>query len=784
MIFDNSAKVTPVSAAKAAAPADATETVKYAYEMKNTVQGTYTNANRAGYRMENTNAVLTHLLKGTKTASLTDKQGRVFAENTFKTFRTDKSGIRHYFENSTETGRVNTIRLGEYYYDCHVRDFRSGSFKVDKNYHVYGDRIYQQYSIYSDNSSAYFGEFGCEIMIPAANVEDLETADTYAAFIIKDTGVLGFIGDNIAVEKIGGNYFVTQTAVTEEHSVPKYDEADYPYVTFGSRIYTDSSDNFEGVKRAAYEEYNPLSVTVGENNARCVFDSYDRLRGCYTFECDGTDFNIYYRDPSFHFNMPFTFTGDDTDRKVYVRFFGSCGCLESAALLDENDVLCPADVEVCKNFCGDGGEDFYSVKDFQYGDSFVPLVIEAGKDNTWKMLHVYCDWGTFPQKQLSSIEFHTSYYHISTGTTESNCIAPYYVFAKDGWTLPDFRCASGNIWAGQPQFNSVGILKFVVQNGKYGEFAGSIIDSAGKAYIDVTDSYVSDNGAYTYSTRHVEFPQRDENRTFYNVRIDFNEDVTIKDFSDKFDIFSFNGRFVAFNKLGYLDVNNVPSELPANTGGRENRVLLGGDRPYFGLYSCTDETKDDIVSGFGCNFAMIIRDSKIICGGEEKDIPFAIRFSGKKNNSDVALTLDADKLAFKAGDSMEFNVILLPWGVGTETDDSTVRNVRNEQEMILTASIGEKVADSIVPAVRVNEEGKAEFTVTGGNNNIAVRVDGITSPGKPVIEKADGSGTFAPYDVSVHGYDGYSVTVADDGTYSVSFVFAADGSAQTFRFSA
>ena len=36
-------------------------------------------------------------------------------------------------------------------------------------------------------------------------------------------------------------------------------------------------------------------------------------------------------------------------------------------------------MEVCKNFQGDGGEGYYSVKDRSYGDAFFPLAVKAGE---------------------------------------------------------------------------------------------------------------------------------------------------------------------------------------------------------------------------------------------------------------------------------------------------------------------------------------------------------------------------------------------------------------------
>ncbi len=771
------------------------ETVKYAAEMKNTVQGVFTDGDRTGFRMSNGSINLTQGLKTDKTATLTDKSGNEFAADTFKTFYTDKSGVRHYFETGLDKGRVNVIRLGEYYYDCHIRDFESGKFKVDKNYHVYGDRLYSQYSLYTEKENAAFSSFGTEIIIPASSVTDyvVDKENGYAAFIIRNVGVLGFIIPNdgstedYSVEKVAGNYVFVQTANCKDKKIPVYNsdeitEDNPPYITFGARIYTDGTSDFNGVKTAAFEEHNPLTdITVGQNNANCKYIGYDALRGAYTFTCDGTDFNVYYRNPEFQYNMPITIKGDDIDRNIYVRFNGKSGCLEAAAILDSDDELAPVDVEVCKNFCGDGGEDFYSKKDFQYGDSFAPLSVKKNSEMNFTMLNLYNGWGKYQLKQLSSIEFHVSYFHLSTGCTESNCIAPYSVSntVNDGWLLPDFRTRSGNVWATQPQYNSVGCLKFMVNNKTYGEYAGTQIDSCGQCFADVTNYYSDVNGKYTYSLRHVEFPSNDENRTFYTIDVTFNEDVTYNNFKNDFSLFSFNGRFNAFNKLGYLGTDNNPTSVSAITGGKNVYYTLGTDKPYYSVYDATDETAAEIDKCFGCNFSFIVLDSEIVSNGKTINTPFAVRLNGTSTSTQSDITLDTEKISFKKGDTIKMNVILLPNGVGTEDEDTHTLSVRSENILSVNVKTGEATNDTVVPSVKAADN-KAEFTVSGGNNVTAVRVDNITSCDNIVIYQLTG-GIWTELDNSAHGYDGYSITTNKDGKYSVSFLYNSDGADATFR---
>lgn len=790
--------------------------VEYAQGIKNVVQCAYTDSARNGYKIENGQVSLVHSLKDVeKLATLSDRDGNVYLEDTFKSFYTDKLGVKHYFEDTTADGKINTIRLGAFYYDVHVRDFTASKFLVDKGFHVYADKLYMEYALLSEKATKDFKDFGSEIEIPKSAVNAVQYADKngvgmsvdnmdaesveYVAFDIRGTGVVGFIipadgsTKSIEVKEKANKYVITHLASYDGSGLNKYDETgDYALnkLSFGCRVYTDKTHTFDGIVKAAYQERNPLKVSiVGSQYANPEYLGYEALRGTYTVKMDGYSFQYCYDRPDFQPFVKLKVEGDAADRNIFVRTTTkNSGCLEGGAILDSNGNMAAIDVEVCKNFQGDGGEPLYSAKDYMYGDTFTPIVVEKNSAKEFTVINLYQNWGKFPLKQISSIEFHVSYYHLSTGTTESNCIAPYFVGNKDGFFLPDFRCRSGNIWQGQPQFNSVGILKFMTYNQKkvknpvYSEFAGSNVDSRGLAYSDVTNYFVDDGGRYTYSLRHVEFPQTDENRTYYTLNVNFNEDMTVENFKKDFSLFYFDGRFVAFNKASYINEKN--EHIVADVSNKTAYHTLGTDGAFMGFYNVTKETDENIDKCFGCNFALIIKDSKLVIGGKESDIPFAFRENGDKENTLGALTLDAEKLSFKKGDSIEINMILLPWGVGRETNDNTVMAIREDSAINpvkTTAKVGTVVDDAYLPRVKA-ENNEAVFTVSGGKGNIAVRADGFKSMLKPEIYILS-DGQWQPYEVaSSNGYDGYTVHANDDGTYSFSFVYESKGTDCEYTF--
>ncbi|MBQ3151735.1 MAG: hypothetical protein IJB86_10880 [Clostridia bacterium] len=803
------------------------DSVKYGASIANKATGYYSTPSRAAYVMENKDITFTHSLLKQNSATITDKDGNIYIADSFNTYYIDSTGKKYTSDVSGSKGRVNAIRLGTYYYECCVRDFdfNGNDFKVDKTYHLYGDRLFSQLSLLACEATDKLKEFGSEIVIPKSTVSSVQIKDKnsvkndfsdydcesveYVAFDIKSAGVIGFIvpsdgsSKSLTVTERDNCYIVTQTAnYTEGTGINKFDETgsySLNKLTFGFRIYTNSEHSFDGIDREAYLERNPLKgVTVETNNCNASFSGYDALRGTYTFDMYGTgSFAEAYINANRQNLAPITITCDDNDRQIFVRTFGHYGILEASRLLDENGVLSPLDVQVCKNFQGDGGEPFYSVKDYLYGDGFFPISLKKNETIKFTALHIFQNWGNAPLKQVSSIEFHTSYYHLSTGCTETNCFAPYFVGDKDGWTLPDFRTRSGIMWSEQPQFNSVGILKFMTYNNRilglfdnkqtYSEYRSTTIDSSGLAYSDYTTDYLSDCGSFIYSLRHVEFPQTDENRTYFTIDVTFTKKVSFDNFRRDFDIFYYDGRNAKYDSLSYIGTDNKQVDVEANNTSTVKYYTLGNDAPFYTLYDVTKETEHLIEERFACNFALLIKDSKIVIGGEEQNIPFAVRNTSRPSASIACLTLDTKKIEFNPGDTIKLDIILLPWGVGNEETIESVTNVREDSiqnPTVLTAEVGTVIEDTFLPRIMA-DDGVAEFTVTGGRNNTAIRVDGFTSLNCPDVYAKVGDSYEKLSVASVNGYDGYTVHYNADGTYSFSFVYHAENpdSTNTFRIS-
>ncbi|MBP5729678.1 MAG: hypothetical protein J6X19_00595, partial [Clostridia bacterium] len=186
------------------------------------------------------------------------------------------------------------------------------------------------------------------------------------------------------------------------------------------------------------------------------------------------------------------------------------------------------------------------------------------------------------------------------------------------------------------------------------------------------------------------------------------------------------------------------------------------------------------------NEAFVLKKYEIKLNGKTWDGGFVLRngYDGQMYNISE-LSLDLGKYTFKKGDTIYLEFMLVPWG---NTDHDTYVNVERIFEdsvlkpLTVNVSTGTLIEEPYLPHVQCVDN-YAEFTVSGGRNNNAVRVDGFTSLAKPVIEIKQPDGSWSVHDTSVHGYDGYEVLYLPDGTYGYAFIFTQPDpdNAVTFR---
>ncbi|MBR5060359.1 MAG: hypothetical protein IKX06_06255 [Clostridia bacterium] len=724
------------------------------------------------------------------------------------------------------------------------------SVKIDRNYNIYSDKLHESIRLVAIAPYDGARSFGTVTVLPKSTVRayvvndsagphyDLGEVDwesaAYAGFDVEDAGIFGIIlgadsrySGKLKVEENEDNYLITREFSLEGKKLKKGGE-----VFMTGRIYTDGKHDFSDFLQEAYYERFPLEIEVEEGSSKkSKFIGYDDLTGAYTLTLSGIgNFNVGYENPLDEHKVRFTVKGDSNARTVYVR--GSVttdGCLECGAVLDENDMLLPVKVEICKNFANDGEELFYTKNDsISYGIGVFPVATEPSKDTTLTFAALFEQWGNYRLKQISSIRFHTAYYHISLGVTETNCINFYYM----GSRLPDHRGLSTIYWGDekvdildangkktgrtkifddQPQHANVGshtFLQYTDSDGNFNSYVNqgrTVIASSGPTYEDITLTYLSRDGKVLQTYRHLEMPQTDENRAYYEISYEFLSDVSVNDVTNDLSLYRCDARYDMF---GYLDENNK-EVITRTSKDAVNVYKLGSDHPYFDSFRKTDGDPDAYTeSDVSCNVAFLLDSCEATIGGKRYTGGYVV----KEGNGSAAFTFDIKGgVTFKKGDVITLRCILMPWGDYFSENDANVRMVRINTLLNPIRITSESCAtgdDMILPTV-ISADGKiAEFTVSGGfanvrdlpgyatseythykvswerDYNVTVKVSGIKELGVPAIVERFTDGSEKVYDVaSSLEYDGYMVEYAPDGTFSYTFVVTmTDAVPRTFCF--
>ena len=721
---------------------------------------------------------------------------------------------------------------------------------LDRNFISYSDKINDVVRFMADEAVTGVAAIGTEWRIPADAVAKLTIGDAnghhasltevdwdsaaYIGLDIREVGVLGIIllphetSGRLSVELTDGSYIIRQAYAPTDGNLAKGSST---YV--GHRLYTDTTHDFAAFLYEAACEREPLQgVTVMDDRKNAYYVGYNPLRGAYEFNLrNGGSFAYLFQNPGEEFSVTFELAGSERDRQIYILAATTNGCLEGSAVLDRYNRMLPVRVEVCKNFAGDGEELYYTDNDrHAYGYAIFPMTVEAGATERLTVLHLYEQWGGFRLKQVSSIRFHQAYYHMSTGVTETNCIAFYDYL---GNRLPDHRAMSQPFWrdtyfsALDPDGNPVGSKKVYSDqpqhenNGthtflRYTDAEGNVIStvnrrhdisSSGPTYFDLTMSYVTGDGLMEADIRHMEMAQYDENRAYYELDYRVNGEIGFKNFKSSFEIYAMTtNRSLQYEKLGYLDADGNSVIQDANSRTRVVYHVPGMEHPYFDYFHLTDPDpskldQNDVYS----NISALIKDWDIVIGGKPYTGPLILR---EKENR-LVLTLDLEEVTLLPGDYIHINMILMPWGDRTSADDSNVRLTRENtllHPIVVTPVENVTVSDDpFLPTARSIDGLSATFTISGGldnidrigyasegntaytnhydrDYNIAVRVCGLRDFGTPgLYELIDGEWVAVTL-CSEWGYDGYTVLYDADNSFSYCFNINMDqATPRTFR---
>ena len=665
------------------------------------------------------------------------------------------------------------------------------------------------------------------------NLADVDWSSVEAVgFDIAEAGIFGYIlpdheaAGGIKVTLVDNTYVIEQTRVPNNNtlipSVPNTGNANDIYL--GQRIYTDESHSFEEFLYETYCERNPITDKrlriSDQNSSKSRFNGYDPLRGIYDLEllASSSGWAVQFAGGQFnqHLNINFAVRGDDINRRIYVMCRSGKEALESGALLNDSNMLLPIPLQLTKNFSegnsNSNERDIFDYDDKVFSEAIFPLDLKKDQKISFNVIMANEFWGNYPLKQLSSVRFGHPYYHLSTGVNESNCITPW-----NDPTLPDHRAMSSPFTHDSTQHTSGGHHSWLQFTNKKGntittENVNNTIMSSGNTYAEVFMDYVSTDGSIEVTYSHMEFPSRDETRTFYTMEYKVIKDISFMDFKSEFQFFSMTDNhagYGTYHNIGYLDKNNEYATADALFAeGKSQSFTLGDNCPYFSYYNMngiydavSNPTGYEPHDGDGyVNIAFLVYNYEFTINGNKVTPNFIIT----EKDHTIYLSLDLGETTLKAGDTFCINSVLLPWG-SQELDgtydtykDKNVRDVR--EKTLLNPLTATPVADCeviesvFVPKVRTTNGKSAEFTLSGGQDNVAVRVYGFDMLTAPKLYELINE-EWIPVDLysannpdkkgNAHYYDGYAVYYDGDGTFSYSFVTKMDnGKPRIFKLEA
>ncbi|MBO4528207.1 MAG: hypothetical protein J5743_11295, partial [Victivallales bacterium] len=172
-----------------------------------------------------------------------------------------------------------------------------------------------------------------------------------------------------------------------------------------------------------------------------------------------------------------------------------------------------------------------------------------------------------------------------------------------------------------------------------------------------------------------------------------------------------------------------------------------------------------------CNFGLIVKTCSLRLDGKETPVQAMLNFTNTPV-VDARLTLNIGDVTFKPGDKIAYELILVPFGDHDVKTDHSVHQVRSDSVLEpykVNVIVGKLLYDTYLPHVQAVDQ-QAEFTIDGGLNNAAVRVDGFKSFTRPKVLVKNETGLFVPLKLSYHDYDGIQSYLNADGSYGFSFI--------------
>ena len=500
---------------------------------------------------------------------------------------------------------------------------------------------------------------------------------------------------------------------------------------------------------------------------------YDPVRGCYRVgTSEKGDFQKkFYDTPNLYETASFQVANDAQSRKIYI-CHESVVSVAGGVVTDESGNPLPLLVQVSKNFSGEKEEPFYNPTDIPFSETIFPLYLSPNEGRTLSSLHLHQNWGRHMTKHFSSLGAGMDYFHSATGVTETTCYVPFKYGGIKGISIADYRAMSQQFfWVGQPQHDNVAghsFLSYFTQDWQFPEYVRTLYRSTGANWYDIGLEYRTTDGRIRATVDAWESPQTDELRSYFRVRYEVLEPVEVVNATTDFRLLTINSRVQSLRYTHFGATGVAPVQLDAHdppfpvTG-----VPLPADKFHLTLYGDHKGSNSMVINRFSAPFS----PAATVQYGPYKQ---SAAFEEHARDAALCLVPNQQTVSLKKGDVIEIEGYWFCYGDSTTTFpvDQCVRDYCDNAPRITQTTKCSEVKNKPTLWIQA-EQGKAEFTVTGGRNLIPVVVTGLNDyryARMQIFE--DGKWQEVGHNRNT-ATDGYQTFCAEDGSFGAVFLVAS-----------
>ncbi len=688
----------------------------------------------------------------------------------------DGQGTVYCSRLSPVKARQNTWRAGYYYYDAHLLDFELASegkdclpLKAEMVIHAYSDKVHIEARLtLEENIDLKQATLVCHLKHPIQ-----KTAYGWLVRPPHQPKALGIFGGQVDSNQV--------TVTLQGDNKPNG-------ILAGHLVFFPGNAT-ESLKKILQQEAQPLTPDAFKVRDG-LYLGYDAAKGFYRFKNingpSAQHFTSFHRNPTMYLSTGIAVANDTLERKIYIQHTSEAGSIECAVLTDNAGFPLPVPIECAKNFGGEKEEP----DDTFFNESYFSLTLKPTEKKSFNVLHLHQNWGNHGLRQLSSIRFFQTYYHLSQGVTETTCFSLATKFGTTpageprAYTLADYRPLSGQTWHGSPQHHHValeGWLQYLDAGGnwRYPVYTGSKIFSAGPNLAWFTLNYVSSDGKVDQHLEIFEMPQADESRTHVRMRYTFKEDVKIGGEVTRNLRLLNKGSYIRklnWQELAWTDRDGQIQTHPIQNNGQW--AVTGEELRPYNAFFCAYPHGDG-------NPGLVLRQ----VSGQVNGAPFSrVGFSAighEDGKSELMLVPLIAENTIRKGSVIEVDCILIPygneharWSVPYEEsiryglNQTEYKNIcqsmgrsESKESMFgpqMNVIHGKKILN-LPPVVKV-QDNYATVTWKGGHDRISLIASGFSHPKYPLLWEDK-----AWLDFQVKGHDGIQCFENRDGSYG--FVF-------------